>query len=233
MPEKKSEKTLYLYKEKGQIMYVELKNVTKIIDGNEILNHINCSFQQGNIYGIRGKNGSGKTMLLKAISGLVRIDEGEINVGGQVLKKGNEFPEDVSALIENPGFIGNYSGFKNLKILARIRNRISEETIVSYMERFQLDPYSKKKVKKYSLGMKQKLGIIAAVMESSKLILLDEPTNALDEESIHIFNEMVIEEKKRGNTVVITSHDFEELKSMADYIIEMENGKIIKIGGVR
>lgn len=119
---------------------------------------------------------------------------------------------------------------KNLKILARIRNRISEEAIVSYMERFQLDPYSKKKVKKYSLGMKQKLGIIAAVMENSKLILLDEPTNALDGESVHVFNEMVIEEKNRGNTVIITSHDFEELQSMADYIIEMENGKIIKKG---
>ena len=129
MPEPNNLKTLNLYNDKRKIMYVELKNVTKMIDGNEILNHINCSFQQGNIYGIRGKNGSGKTMLLKAISGLVRIDEGEINVGGQVLKKGNEFPEDVSALIENPGFIGNYSGFKNLKIFARIRNRISEEAL--------------------------------------------------------------------------------------------------------
>lgn len=222
---------IYIKKERvKKIMYVTLKNVTKIMDGNEILSHINCSFRQGNIYGIRGKNGSGKTMLLKAISGLVRIEEGEINVGGQILRKGNEFPEDVSALIENPGFIGNYSGLRNLKIIARIRNRISEETIVSYMERFQLDPYSKKKVKKYSLGMKQKLGIIAAIMESSKLILLDEPTNALDEESIHVFNEMIMEEKNKGNTVVITSHDFEELKSMADYIIEMENGKIMKQG---
>jgi ABC-2 type transport system ATP-binding protein len=193
-----------------------------------VLENITCSFEQGMIYGIRGKNGSGKTMLLKAISGLVRIDEGEIIVGGQLLKKGNEFPEDVSALIENPGFIGNYSGLRNLEILARIRNRISQETIVSYMKRFQLEPFSKKKVKKYSLGMKQKLGIIAALMESSKLILLDEPTNALDEESVRIFNEMLLEEKKKGNTIIITSHDFDELKNMADYIIEMSNGKVME-----
>jgi ABC-2 type transport system ATP-binding protein len=224
MPERKSDK------EKRKIMYVELRNVTKRIDGNVVLDHITCSFEQGTIYGLRGKNGSGKTMLLKAISGLVRIDEGEIVVGGKLLKKGNEFPEDVSALIENPGFIGEYSGFRNLKILAQIRNRISQETIASYMERFQLDPCSKKKVKKYSLGMKQKLGIIAALMESSKLILLDEPTNALDEESIHIFNEMLMEEKKKGNTIIITSHDFEELNNMADYMIGMENGKILKKG---
>jgi ABC-2 type transport system ATP-binding protein len=219
MPERKSDK------EKRKIMYVEVKNVTKRIDGNVVLENITCSFEQGMIYGIRGKNGSGKTMLLKAISGLVRIDEGEIIVGGQLLKKGNEFPEDVSALIENPGFIGNYSGLRNLEILAKIRNRISQETIVSYMERFQLEPFSKKKVKKYSLGMKQKLGIIAALMESSKLILLDEPTNALDEESVRIFNEMLLEEKKKGNTIIITSHDFDELKNMADCIIEMSNGK--------
>jgi ABC-2 type transport system ATP-binding protein len=222
MPERKSDK------EKREIMYVEVKNVTKRIDGNVVLENITCSFEKGMIYGIRGKNGSGKTMLLKAISGLVRIDEGEIIVGGQLLKKGNEFPEDVSALIENPGFIGNYSGLRNLEILARIRNRISQETIVSYMKRFQLEPFSKKKVKKYSLGMKQKLGIIAALMESSKLILLDEPTNALDEESVRIFNEMLLEEKKKGNTIIITSHDFDELKNMADYIIEMSNGKVME-----
>jgi ABC-2 type transport system ATP-binding protein len=223
MPERKSDK------EKREVMYVEVKNVTKRIDGNVVLENVTCSFEQGMIYGIRGKNGSGKTMLLKAISGLVRIDEGEIIVGGQLLKKGNEFPEDVSALIENPGFIGNYSGLRNLEILANIRNRISQETIVSYMERFQLEPFSKKKVKKYSLGMKQKLGIIAALMESSKLILLDEPTNALDEESVRIFNEMLLEEKKKGNTIIITSHDFDELKNMADCIVEMSNGKMANV----
>ncbi len=213
-------------------MYVELKNVTKIINGNLILDGINCSMDHGKIYGIRGKNGSGKTMLLKALSGIARINEGEILIGGKCLGRGQEFPEDVSALIENPGFIENYSGIKNLRLLANIRKRISEESIVLFMEKFHLDAASKKKVKKYSLGMRQKLGIIAAIMESSKLILLDEPTNALDEESVDILNEMIIEEKRKGNTIVITSHDFEELKSVADYIFEMENGRIVKRGSI-
>ena len=158
------------------------------------------------------------------------IDEGEIVVGGEALRKGHEFPEDVSALIENPGFIGNYSGMRNLLILSQIRKRIDQETIRSYMLRFHLDPDSSQKTKKYSLGMKQKLGIIAAVMESSRLILLDEPTNALDEESVDVLNEIIHEERDKGNVVVITSHDRDELKTISDYIFQMENGRIAKRG---
>lgn len=211
-------------------MYVEVKNVSKVLDGSIILDSIDWSLEPGKVYGLCGKNGSGKTMLLKAMCGLVRINEGEIVVGGEPLKKGHEFPEDVSALIENPGFIGNYSGLKNLVILSQIRKRIDQKTIISYMDRFHLDPNSKKKVKKYSLGMKQKLGIIAAVMESSKLILLDEPTNALDEESVKVLNEMICEERDKGNTIVIASHDREELISVSDYMFQIENGRIVKRG---
>lgn len=211
-------------------MYVEVKNVSKVLDGNIILDSISCSLEAGKVYGLCGKNGSGKTMLLKAMCGLVRIDEGEIAVGGELLGKGHEFPEDVSALIENPGFIGNYSGMKNLVILSQIRKRIGQETIRTYMDRFQLDPDSGKKVKKYSLGMKQKLGIIAAFMENSRLILLDEPTNALDEESVKVLNEMIHEAGENGSTVVITSHDHEELKSVSDYMFRIESGKIVKRG---
>lgn len=211
-------------------MYVEVKNVSKVMDGNVILDSIDCSLEAGKVYGLCGKNGSGKTMLLKAMCGLVRIDEGEIIVGGEPLKKGHEFPEDVSALIENPGFIGNYSGMRNLVILSQIRKRIDKETVIAYMNRFHLDPDSKKKVKKYSLGMKQKLGIIAAVMESSRLILLDEPTNALDEESVKVLNEIIREERDKGSTVVVTSHDREELKRVSDYIFQIENGRIVKRG---
>lgn len=207
-------------------MYVELKNVTKELGKNIILDNISCGFECGKIYGIRGVNGSGKTMLLKAIAGLVYIDEGEIVIGGKKLERGNEFPEDVSALIENPGMIGNYSGLRNLKILSQIRNRISEEEIIKYMEKFNLDPVDKKKVKKYSLGMRQKLGIIAALMENSRLILLDEPTNALDRDSIAVLNEQLFEQKKKGSVIIITSHDFEELKLVADEIYEMAAGKM-------
>ena len=211
-------------------MYVELNNVTKELGKNIILDNINCSFEMGKIYGIRGKNGSGKTMLLKAIAGLARIDEGEIIVGGKKLERGHEFPEDVSALIENPGLIGNYSGMRNLKILAQVRNKISEADIVMYMNKFNLDPSEKKKVKKYSLGMRQKLGIIAALMEGSHLILLDEPTNALDSASITVLNELLFELKNRGCVIIITSHDFDELKLVADEIYEMESGKMKRRG---
>ncbi len=211
-------------------MYVEVRNVSKIINGNIILNSIDFSLERGKVYGLCGKNGSGKTMLLKAMCGLVHINEGDIVIGGEMLKKGHEFPEDVSALIENPGFIGNYSGIKNLIVLSQIRKRIDKDTIIAYMNRFHLNPNSSKKVKKYSLGMKQKLGIIAAVMESSKLILLDEPTNALDEESVKVMNEIICEERDKGSTVVIASHDREELKSVSDYIFKIENGEIVKRG---
>ena len=207
-------------------MYVELKSVTKELGKNIILENISCTFECGKIYGIKGINGSGKTMLLKAIAGLVHIDEGEIIVGGKKLERGNEFPEYVYALIENPGMIGNYSGLRNLKILSQIRNRISEEEIMKYMEKFSLNPIDKKKVKKYSLGMRQKLGIIAALMDNSKLVLLDEPTNALDSNSISVLNELLFEQKKKGSVIIITSHDFEELRLVADEIYEMESGKL-------
>lgn len=211
-------------------MYVEVNNITKEVGKNIILDNISCAFERGKIYGIRGKNGSGKTMLLKAIAGLTRIDEGEIIVGGKKLEQGNEFPEDVSALIENPGMIGNYSGMRNLKILSQIRNRISEEDIIKYMKTFNLDPSDKKKVKKYSLGMRQKLGIIAALMENSQLILLDEPTNALDSASITVLNELLFEQKTKGSVIIITSHDFDELNLVADEIYEMESGRMKQRG---
>lgn len=207
-------------------MYVEVKNITKTLEKNIILDNISCSFDSGKIYGIRGVNGSGKTMLLKAIAGLVKVDQGEIIVGDQKLERGNEFPQDVSALIENPGMIPNYSGLKNLLILSQIRNRVSKQEIIDYMKRFKLDPTDNKKLKKYSLGMKQKIGIIAALMEDSKLILLDEPTNALDKDSITTLNEMIFEQKQKGNLIIITSHDSEELNLVSDEVYEIEAGKM-------
>ena len=208
-------------------MFVEVRNATKVIEGNTILNSINLSFERGKIYGLVGKNGSGKTMLLKAICGLIRLNEGEIIVEGRKLEKGHEFPDDVGALIENPGLIGNYSGLKNLQVLADIRQKISQEVIKNYMKDFKLNAEDKKKVKKYSLGMKQKLGIIAAIMEEPKLILLDEPTNALDKESVVILNQNLIKAKERGSTIIIASHDFSEMEQITDERIEIDNGMII------
>ncbi|MDD6071571.1 MAG: ATP-binding cassette domain-containing protein [Clostridiales bacterium] len=209
-------------------MYLEMENATKIIDKKIILNSVSIAMERGKIYGIKGKNGSGKTMLIKSMCGLIHLNQGEVRINGKALGKGQEFPPSVGALIENPGFIENYSGYKNLELLASIQNIIGENEIRSMMEKMGLDPFEKKKVKKYSLGMKQKLGIVAAVMEHPELILLDEPTNALDMESVGRLNELLEAEKKRNALVVISSHDLEELEMIADNVFVIENGKIMK-----
>ena len=161
-------------------MYLELKDVSKRIGKSDILKNVNLSMEKGHIYGLWGKNGCGKTMLMRLISGLVFLSDGEILIDGESLGKDISFPRSIGALIDSPGFIPGYSGFKNLKVLASIQNKVSDEEIEDVMQRLGLNPKDKKKVKKYSLGMRQKLGITAALMEKASLILLDEPTNALD-----------------------------------------------------
>lgn len=211
-------------------MYIEVKNVTKRIDKVTILDSIYLQLDRGKIYGLKGKNGSGKTMLIKAICGLIRPSQGEIIVNGVTLGRNQEFPKSVGALIENPGFIENYSGYKNLKLLADIKGEIGENEIRTVMEALGLNPDEKKRVKKYSLGMKQKLGIAAALMEHPELILLDEPTNALDSESVEKFNALLRKEKERKAVILIASHDMEELEKIADLIFVIENGRIIGEG---
>ena len=208
-------------------MYIEVRNVTKKIGKTTILDSINLQLDRGKIYGLKGKNGSGKTMLIKAICGFIRPSQGEIRVDGMTLGRNQEFPKSVGVLIENPGFIENYSGYKNLKLLADIKGEIGENEIRSVMEELGLDPDEKKRVKKYSLGMKQKLGIAAAIMEHPKLILLDEPTNALDTESVKRFNNLLQKEKEKKAVILIASHDIEELEKIADQIFVIENGRII------
>ena len=208
-------------------MYLELENVSKVIDGNRVLNEVSYSFDSGKIYGICGKNGCGKTMLMKAVCGLNSIQSGSISVGGKKLGSGNEFPESVGALIENPGFINQYSGQKNLNILADIKGNSDEERIRYYMKRMGLNPDDKKAYKKYSLGMKQKVGIICAIMEHPKMIILDEPTNALDEDSVKELNKIIMERKEDGALILVASHDRQELEMVADEIINMRAGEIV------
>ncbi len=208
-------------------MSVELKNISKQIQKNIILDNINLCMEDGKIYGIQGKNGSGKTMLMKLICGLVFPTEGEVLIDGKQLGK-NEFPQDVGALIENPAFIEGYSGLENLKILASIKKNISEEEIRQWMMDFGLDPNDKKKAKKYSLGMKQKIGIISAMMERPKLLILDEPMNALDEGSVEVLKEKIEEAREGGALVLISSHDGDELEKIADELIVMKNGKVVE-----
>lgn len=209
-------------------MYLEMNQVTKIIKGDMILDKITLHLEKGNIYALQGKNGSGKTMILKAACGLIFPTEGTVTVDGERLGEKRDFPKSVGALIESPGFIGNYTAFENLKALADIRRCISDDKIHRTLQECGLDDTGKKKYRRFSLGMKQKLGIAAAVMEEPEMILLDEPTNALDEQSVCRLREMLQERKERGALIIIASHDKEELSALADEIFVVEKGRIIR-----
>jgi len=207
-------------------MEIEVRNLTKRISGNLILDNINIKMTDGKIYGLKGKNGSGKTMLMRAICGLILPTEGEVIIDGQVLGKDISFPNSLGALIESPGFIANYSGFKNLKILSEIQDKIDDNKINEVLAMVGLDPKEKKKFKKYSLGMKQKLGIAAAIMEEPEIIILDEPTNALDESSVISLRKTLQKYRDAGALIIISCHDSEELEFLSDEIFFMENGRL-------
>ena len=208
-------------------MYIKITDVNKTIKKAPILRDINLEFTGGKVYGLRGKNGSGKTMLMRAICGLITPDSGIIDINGKILGKDISFPESIGVLIENPAFIGNYTGFKNLKVLASIQNRIGDEQIRKALEDIGLDPDDKRTYRKYSLGMKQKLGIAAAVMENPDIIILDEPINALDDVSVEKVHDILEEQKKRGAVIIIACHDKEELDQLSDETIEISDGRII------
>ena len=208
-------------------MYIEIKNLTKEIKGSVVLSNINLRLEQGKIYGIRGKNGSGKTMLMRAISGLILPSEGTIDINGEILGKQISFPRSIGVLIENPSFLPDYTGFRNLKTLAEIQGKIDDDKIRAAISKVGLDPDDKKKYKKYSLGMKQRLGIACAIMEEPDIVLLDEPINALDEKGVKLVRGILQELKARGAIVMVACHDREELEALSDEIFEMEAGKIL------
>lgn len=207
-------------------MIIEIKNLTKTISGNTVLSNINLSMETGTIYGLKGKNGSGKTMLMRAISGLISPTEGEVIIDGKILGKDISFPESIGLLIENPAFLPTYSGFDNLKMIASIKRIITDEDIRNIIKRVGLDPDDKKKYKKYSLGMKQKLGIACAVMEKPDVIILDEPINAIDEDGVKVIRELLDELKREDKVIILACHDKEELYYLSDEIIEIDAGKI-------
>ncbi|MFR7995447.1 ABC transporter ATP-binding protein [uncultured Clostridium sp.] len=207
--------------------YICIKNLTKSIKGNTILDNINYKFESGNIYGIYGHNGSGKTMLFRAISGLIRPTSGSINISGKELHKDIDFPESIGVVIENPEFWPNYTGWQVLKMLSNIKNIINDEDIEEALFRVGLDPNDKKTIKKYSLGMKQRLGIAQAIMEKADIIILDEPTNALDEDGIELIHKLILEEKKRGAIILIASHNKYDIDILSDIKLRMNGGKLI------
>ena len=213
-------------------MRIIIDDVSKNIKKLPIITNVSLHLESGKIYGLRGKNGAGKTMLLRLICGLVLPTSGKITIDNLELGKDLSFPDSLGILIENPGLITNYSGIKNLMTLASIKDEIDQHTIIDLMNYFDLDPNDNKKVKNYSLGMKQKIGIISAVMENPKIILLDEPLNGLDEESTQKVLALLTNRKEKGALIIVASHDKEELDFLADEIIEMKTGKVLRQYGV-
>lgn len=206
-------------------MRVVLRNVCKDIKGARVLDNVNLELESGMVYGFKGKNGSGKTMLMRAISGLIKV-KGEIEIDGKILGKDFTFPPSIGILIENPSFISNYTGFENLKTLASIRERIDDNKIRQTLTEVGLEPDDKRTFKKYSLGMKQRLGIAAAIMEDPDIIILDEPINALDDSGTELVRQILMKHKQRGALIIIACHDADELEFLSDEIIEIAEGKI-------
>jgi len=209
-------------------MNITLNKVTKVIGGNMVTDSVNISMKSGVIYGLRGYNGCGKTMLMRLIAGLIIPTKGVIKYDNKTLGKDMDFPESMGILIENPAFLGGLSGFDNLKLLASIKDTINDETIKKTIRRVGLDPDDKKKYRKYSLGMKQRLGIASAIMESPDLIILDEPTNALDSSGVETVKKIIKNEKERGSLIIITCHDHSLLEEISDVVYTVENGRIVK-----
>lgn len=218
--------------EKGDIMKLEIKDYTKVIRGNTVLDHINLTFSGGKIYGLKGINGSGKTMLMRAVCGLILPTHGSVIIDGKTLGKELSFPESAGVLIENPSFLPNLTGIRNLKILADLQGGVTEEQIRGVLTTVGLDPDDRRKFRKYSLGMKQKLGIAAAILGDPELIILDEPLNALDTDGVEMVHTVLAQAKARGALIILACHDAEELNALSDEIITIESGKITNISAV-
>ena len=207
---------------------IQLQNVTKRIKENTVLDNVSYTFKSGGVYGLYGQNGSGKTMLLRAISGLINLDSGSIFIDGEKLHDKIEFPPETGIVIENMELLPECSAKRNLQMLAKIKNIADEKDIIFSLERVGLDPDSDKKVKKFSLGMKQRLNIAQAIFENQKIILLDEPTNALDEDAVQLIYKIIREEKSRGATIIVATHHKEDLKEVCDVILKIAEGKIVE-----
>ena len=207
-------------------MKVELKNVSKRLNDVTVLEDISLTLESGTIYGLKGKNGCGKTMLMRMMAGLIYPTSGTVSIDGEILHKDIATPRSIGILIENPAFLPGYTGQRNLELLAGLTGKADRTQIAKTMSRVGLDPNDKRTYRKYSLGMKQRLGIACALMECPDLILLDEPIN---EKGVPKIWEALQEEKQRGALIMLACHDTEELTSLADRIITIEEGKICSI----
>ena len=203
---------------------IEVQNVVKRFRDQVVLKNVSISFEKGKIHGIVGRNGSGKTVLFKCIGGLMHPAEGVILVNGKRVGRDVDMPEDIGAIIEAPGFLPNYSGYKNLRFLANIRRKIGKEEILNVLKTVGLDPESRKHVGKYSLGMRQRLGIAQAIMEDPEILILDEPMNGLDNAGVQDIRALLLELKAQGKTILLASHNHEDIAALCDTVHEMDGG---------
>ena len=207
-------------------MEIVVDNVTKTFGNTNVIETVSMELHSGCIYGLQGINGSGKTMLMRLISGLIHPTKGEIRVNGRVLKGENSFPESMGLLIENPSFLNSYSGCRNLEMLASLSGKIGPEEVRKVLDRVGLGAHSGKRYGKYSLGMRQRLGIACAIMEQPELILLDEPFLSLDEEAVGLVANIIRQEKERGALIILACHDYGLLSSASDEIFQIVGGKL-------
>ena len=203
---------------------IEVQNVVKRFRDQVVLKNVSISFEKGQIHGIVGRNGSGKTVLFKCICGLMHPEEGVILVNGKRVGRDVDMPEDIGAIIEAPGFLPNYSGYKNLRFLANIRRKIGKEEILNVLKTVGLDPESRKHVGKYSLGMRQRLDIAQAIMEDPEILILDEPMNGLDNAGVQDIRALLLELKAQGKTILLASHNHEDIAALCDTVHEMDGG---------
>lgn len=206
--------------------YIEISHVTKKFGEDTVLSDINVTMEQGKVYGISGNNGSGKTVLMKCICGFLPVTEGTIRVKDRIIGTEIDFPESIGVIIETPGFLTNLSGIRNLEILAGLKGRITKTEIRAAIQKAGLDPELKKSVSKYSLGMRQRLGIAQAIMEDPDFLILDEPFNGLDKHGVKDIRTLLLELKEQGKTILLASHNSEDIRILCDKVYEMDGGRI-------
>lgn len=209
--------------------YVELTNVRKCFGEEEVLKKLDFSMERGKVYGIVGNNGSGKTVLMKCICGFLPVTEGLVKVGGKYIGREIDFPESIGVIIETPGFLANLSGRRNLEILAGLRGNLKREDITEVLLRVGLNPDLKKPVSKYSLGMRQRLGIAQAIMEEPEFLILDEPFNGLDRHGVEEIRRLILKEKEKGKTILLASHNSEDIRILCDRVFEMDAGVLREV----
>jgi len=206
---------------------INVERAVKQFRETTALNDISLAFGRNQIHGLIGRNGSGKTVLLKCICGLLKLTSGVIQIDGKVIGKDIQIPDNVGIIIESPGFYPNFSGYENLKYLASIRGRIGKEEIREAIARVGLEPDMKKWVGKYSLGMRQRLGIAQAIMENPSILILDEPTNGLDKKGVEEFRELMKSFKEEGKTILLASHNSEDIGLLCDTVHELDGGNLV------